>query len=128
MGSLGSGPVMTPVSTAKRCHSPGTPAWTDVSVLLAGACGSSSTLEDRERTLESSMDKVMLSLDQLRCGDGARAGEAADLRRDGPRGEGAPRHRRQGLIEESVDPTCDVYGGCSSQREVRSLNGDGRSC
>ena len=44
-------------------------------------------LEDRERTLDSAIDKVMLLADQLRRRDGAREGAPADLRRDAAQGQ-----------------------------------------
>ena len=51
-------------------------------------------LEDRERTLDSPTDKIMLSPDGVRRRARAREGAAADLRCDAAQGEGGPRHGR----------------------------------
>jgi hypothetical protein len=54
-------------------------------------------LEDRERTLETAMDKVMLSLNQLRGRDGAREGPPADQARHAAEGRTWSRRRRARL-------------------------------
>lgn len=54
-------------------------------------------LEDRERKLESAMDKVMLSLVNLCVGDGTRAGQATYLRRHAPQSKGRPCDWGQGV-------------------------------
>jgi DNA invertase Pin-like site-specific DNA recombinase len=54
-------------------------------------------LEDRERTLDSPTEKLLLSVDGVRGRARAREGPPADPRRDAAQGACRPRHRRPGL-------------------------------